>query len=151
MEYTILFDAIHRHLDETKLLIDQLTDNVLLKSPVQTGRSLGDIIMHLIRSLEYYTQGLSINVCKPLDYTLEKYSTSSDVKELYKKVFTKTKTYLNEIDRETLDFTHEGGNRQAKRVDVLLEMLEHSIQHRGQILVYFRLLGIEPAKIPYII
>ncbi|MHA2462691.1 MAG: DinB family protein [Candidatus Thorarchaeota archaeon] len=34
---------------------------------------------------------------------------------------------------------------------MLLELIEHSIHHRGQITVYYRLLGIKPAHIPYIL
>lgn len=151
MEYDLLTTAIERHLVETKLIIDQLTDKVILEEPVQSGRSLGNVVMHLIRSLEYYSQGLAKNVWKPLNYTLEKYSSAEGIKSLYAEVMTKVNTYLNEINRESLQKTYEGGNRQAKRVEVLLELLEHSIQHRGQILVYYRLVGIEPAKISYII
>ena len=74
-----------------------------------------------------------------------------NVNELFEDVITRINKYLIEIENGTLNESHEKGNRRAKRIEVLLEMLEHSIQHRGQILVYYRLLGIEPVKIPYII
>ena len=151
MEYELVFEALTRHFNETKIIIDQLTDDVLFEAPVQTGRSLGDVVMHLIRSLEYYAQGLAKDVWKPLNYELEEYSTTSKIKELFEKVITRSGEYLNDIERDSLKESHDKGNRPAKRIDVLLEMLEHSVQHRGQILVYYRLLGIEPAEIPYII
>ncbi|MCK4567807.1 MAG: hypothetical protein KAU48_10925 [Candidatus Thorarchaeota archaeon] len=34
---------------------------------------------------------------------------------------------------------------------MILEMLEHSIHHRGQITAYYRLLGISPVLILYIV
>jgi uncharacterized damage-inducible protein DinB len=151
MEHEQIFEAIRRHLDETKLIIDQLTNEVMFEEPVQSGRSLGDVIMHLIRSLEYYSQGLAKNDWTPLNYSLEVYKSALEIKNLYQRVLIRSLHYLDEIDRNSLNTVHEEGNRPAKRRDVLLEMLEHSIQHRGQILVYYRLLGIEPAKIPYII
>ena len=151
MEYELIFKAISRHLNETKLIIDQVTNEVLYEAPVETGRSLGDVIMHLIRSIEYYSQGLASNVWTPLTYDLTEFSTAPKVKELFIVVMTRVNKYLNEIEHESLNESHKKGNRPAKRIDVILEMLEHSIQHRGQILVYYRLLGIEPAKIPYII
>ncbi|MHA1444301.1 MAG: hypothetical protein ACTSR4_06075, partial [Candidatus Hodarchaeales archaeon] len=83
MEYELIFKAISRHLNETKLIIDQVTDEVLYEVPVETGRSLGDVIMHLIRSIEYYSQGLAKNVWKPLTYDLKEFSTASKVKELF--------------------------------------------------------------------
>ena len=151
MEYELIFKAINRHFNETKLIIDQLTDEALYETPVQSGRSIGDVIMHLIRSIEYYSQGLAKNVWIPLTYDLTEFSTALKVKSLYNDIQTKATNYLIEIDRMNLNESYEKGNRPSKRVDVLLEMLEHSIQHRGQILVYYRLLGLEPAKISYII
>ena len=151
MEYELIFEAISRHLNETKLIIDQVTDEVLYEAPVETGRSLGDVIMHLIRSIEYYSQGLAKNVWTPLTYDLTEFSKASKVKELFIDVMTRVNKYMIEIENGTLNESHKKGNRPSKRIDVLLEMLEHSIQHRGQILVYYRLVGIEPAKIPYII
>jgi len=151
MEYELIFRAINRHFNETKLIIDQLTDEALYETPVQSGRSLGDVVMHLIRSIEYYSQGLAKNVWTPLTYDLMKFSTALKVKSLFNDVLNKANNYLIEIDRKNMNESYENGNRPAKRVEVLLEMLEHSIQHRGQILVYYRLLGIEPVKIPYII
>ncbi|UCE14504.1 MAG: hypothetical protein JSV04_04830, partial [Candidatus Heimdallarchaeota archaeon] len=56
--YGLLTSAVERHFEETKLLIDQLTDQVIINEPVQTGRSLGEIVLHLIRSIEYYLGGL---------------------------------------------------------------------------------------------
>ena len=151
MEYELIFEALSRHFNETRLIIDQLTDEALFETPVQTGRSLGDVVMHLIRSIEYYSQGLAKNVWKPLNYSLEEFSTALKIKNLFEEVISKSSKYLTEIDRKSLEESYEKGNRPAKRVDVLLEMLEHSIQHRGQMLVYYRLLNIEPAEIPYII
>ena len=151
MDYELVFEALSRHFNETKIIIEQLTDEVLFEAPVQSGRSLGDVVMHLIRSLEYYSQGLAKDVWTPLNYSLEEFSTALKIKNLFKEVITRSSEYLTEIERDSLKESHDKGNRPAKRIDVLLEMLEHSIQHRGQILVYYRLLRIEPAEIPYII
>jgi uncharacterized damage-inducible protein DinB len=151
MEYNLIFEALTRHFNETKIIIEQLTDEVIFEAPVQSGRSLGDVVMHLIRSLEYYSQGLAKDVWTPLNYSLEEFSTASKIKNLFEEVLTRISKYLTDIERGSLEESHEKGNRPAKRIEVLLEMLEHSIQHRGQILVYYRLLGIEPEEIPYII
>ncbi|MHA1543169.1 MAG: hypothetical protein ACTSQH_09350 [Candidatus Hodarchaeales archaeon] len=76
MEYELIFEAISRHFTETKLIMDQLTDEALFETPVQTGRSLGDVVMHLIRSIEYYSQGLAKNIWTPLNYSLEEFPTA---------------------------------------------------------------------------
>jgi len=149
--YGFLKSAIERHFEETKLLIDQLSDQILLEEPVQLGRPLVEIVLHMIRSFEYYSRGLSTDHWEPLPYDLTVYGSALEIKSLYEDVVYKTKSSLNEISLTSLNDVLENFNRPASKMEVLLEMLEHSIQHRGQILVYFRLLGIEPVKIPYIV
>ncbi len=149
--YGFLKSAIERHFEETKLLIDQLSDQILLEEPVQSGRPLVEIVLHMIRSFEYYSRGLSTDHWEPLPYDLTVYGSALEIKSLYEDVVYKTKSSLNEISLTSLNDVLENFNRPASKMEVLLEMLEHSIQHRGQILVYFRLLGMEPVKIPYIV
>ena len=147
----LIKNAIFRHFQETELIIDQLTDEVIKKEPVPDGRPLGEIILHIIRSFEFYSQGLAKNVWRPLPYNLETYSSENEIKVLFKDVVQRSKSYLDMIQSETFNENVKGLNREAKKIEILLEMLEHSIQHRGQILVYYRLLGIVPEKIPYIV
>ena len=151
MVYDFLIKAIHRHLEETDLILNQLTDDIIMKEPVTTGRPLGEVVLHIIRSLEYYSQGLAKNVWESLNYALDKYPTTDSISTLYYEVVTRTKSYLGTISPLTLEEVYTEGNRNATRAELLLELLEHSIQHRGQLLVYYRLLGIIPKKIPYII
>jgi uncharacterized damage-inducible protein DinB len=149
--YDFLKRAIQRHFEETTLILNQLTDDMIMKEPVNTGRPLGEIVLHIIRSLEYYSRGLAKNIWEPLNYTLEKYPTANSIVVLYKEAVTRTETYLQEISPSSLKEEYAEGNRIAKRAELLLELVEHSIQHRGQLLVYYRLLGIVPKEIPYII
>lgn len=153
MVYKFLIAAVERHFEETRLLINQLTDQdqILLSEPVQTGRPLGEIVLHMIRSFEYYVQGLVTGHWEPLPYNLSTYSTAQKIQNLYDNVVNKVKNQLEELSPAALNDVLENFNRPATKAEVLLEMLEHSIQHRGQILVYFRLLGLEPERIPYIV
>lgn len=144
-------EAILRHFQETEVLINQLTDESLHQEPVSSGRPLGEIFLHIIRSFEFYSQGLAKNIWKPLTYDLQTYSSAMKMKKLFKQVVDKVKGYLDLIQSDSLKDIVTGFNREATKTEILLEMLEHSIQHRGQILVYFRLVGIEPEKIPYIL
>lgn len=146
-----LTSAVERHFEETKLLIDQLTDQVIISEPVQTGRPLGEIVLHIIRSLEFYSRGLATGHWEPLTYNMATHSSSQEIKALYETVVEKTLKYLEKISSTEFNDPLENFDRPTTKAEVLLEMLEHSIQHRGQILVYFRLLGIKPAEIPYII
>lgn len=151
MDYKFLIKAIDRHFEETDLILNQLTDEVIMREPVKTGRPLGEIVLHMIRSLEYYSQGLASDIWEPLNYTLEKYPTSDSILTLYKEVITRTKSHLLKISPSSLEEMYTEGNRPATRAELLLELLEHSIQHRGQLLVYYRLLRIVPKEVSYII
>ncbi len=82
--FNFLQSAIERHFEETGLLIDQLADNnnILLSEPVQSGRPLGEIFLHMIRSYEYYLRGLTNGIWKPLPYTLTKYDSIQKIKDM---------------------------------------------------------------------
>ena len=151
MVYNFLTKAVSRHLDETQSLVDQLTDEIVSKEPVISGRPLGEVFLHILRSLEYYSRGLAKDIWEALPYTLDNYSTAKSLQTLYTKIKTVTLQNISDISPESLEKTYTHGNRSATGLEILLEMLEHSIQHRGQILVYYRLLGIVPEKIPYIV
>ncbi|MFX0122215.1 MAG: DinB family protein [Candidatus Hodarchaeota archaeon] len=149
--YRLLVAAAERHFEETCLLIEQLDDQAILSEPVQTGRPLGEIVLHIIRSLEFYSRGLANDHWEPLSYNLSDYTSTQDLNKLYNIVVKKALTHLKHISPADLNDILKNFNRSATKAEVLLEMLEHSIQHRGQLLVYLRLLNLEPAKIPYIV
>ena len=163
----LLSQAILRHLEETRYFISDLTngqtvvdlfegnivepDQLLFTIPAKDGRSLGQVLLHLIRSLEFYTRGVVTNLWEPLSYSLVDYPTISEILVLYDYVTSSIATYLDKLTDEMLMQIVDKFNRKASRSEILLEMLEHSIHHRGQLSVYFRLLGITPLKISYVI
>jgi len=71
--------------------------------------------------------------------------------QLAEDVFDKVKMYTNLLIVGDMGRTIKSFNRPATVEEIILEMLEHSIHHRGQITVYYRLLGVDPKPIPYII
>jgi len=46
--------AINRHFEETKLIIEQLTDDLFDKKATEETRKTAEIIIHMIRSYEFY-------------------------------------------------------------------------------------------------
>lgn len=151
MQYQILKNSIKRHLDETLPLIEQLVDMNPLSKPVPEGRDLGDLVLHMLRSLEFYMKGILTNQWEPLPYHLDQYDSAEAIIQLARDVFEKVRVYANMISMNDLGRVIKSFNRPATVEEIILEMLEHSIHHRGQITVYFRLLGIEPAPIGYIV
>ncbi|NHJ02498.1 MAG: DinB family protein [Candidatus Heimdallarchaeota archaeon] len=147
----LLKQAIIRHLDETHILLAQLSGLDVKQTPIETGRPLGEIILHMIRSLEFYAHGLFEDHWEALKYDLEVYSTGESIFQLYITVSETVKGLVNHLTPSILTREYLEWNRPATGAEILLEMLEHSIQHRGQIIVYYRLLGLDPVKIPYIL
>jgi uncharacterized damage-inducible protein DinB len=105
----------------------------------------------MIRSLEFYSRGVADNIWEPLAYKLTKYNTAEKITGLYKDVKKRVINYFNNYTPDLLVETIEIFNRPATKKEILNEMLEHSIHHRGQVSVYFRLLELDPPKIDYII
>jgi len=151
MLYQFLRESILRHFRETKPLIQQLTDSMVIAEPVDSGRPLGEIILHMLRSIEYYLRGLMTDEWKPLPYQLSNYGTATAIQKLFDEVVAKAEDYLEQLDPSGLGDVMDRFNRPATKIEILLEMLEHSIQHRGQVLVYYRLLKVKPVTIPYIL
>ncbi|MFW9845646.1 MAG: DinB family protein [Candidatus Thorarchaeota archaeon] len=151
MLHEFLRTALKRHLDETQPLIDQITDNDLMKPPFKDTKPLGEVILHMLRSIDFYLIGLAKNEWTPLPYSLEEYKTAERMKVLAREVFERARAYVDLLNDRELEKTITSFNRPAKAAEILLEAIEHSIHHRGQITVYFRLLGIEVPPIPYII
>lgn len=151
MIYKILIDAIKRHLDETLPLIEQLTEINVMSTPIPDGREIGEVVLHLVRSLEYYTKGITTNQWDALPYNIETYDSAESIIELAKNVFESVKVYTSLISLSDIGRSINSFKRPATVADLILEMLEHSIHHRGQITVYYRLLGINPTPISYII
>ena len=132
-------------------LIEQLVDVNVMSKPYSEGREMGEVILHLVRSLEYYMKGITTNQWEALPYKLEKYDSAEAIIELATEVFMRVDVYVNMISSSDLGRKIESFNRPATVSELILEMIEHSIHHRGQITVYYRLLGIVPSSIPYII
>lgn len=151
MLHPLLKAGILRHFNETKPVIDQLTDELIIAEPVESGRSLGEIVLHILRSAEYYLRGLAKDVWEALPYELSSYGTAREIKGLYEDIVARCTDYLGQLESSNLEEVVNRFSRPATKAEILLEMLEHSIQHRGQVLVYYRLLGIKPSVIAYII
>jgi len=151
MVYELLKDAVRRHLNETLPIIGQLAEIDIRSKPVPGGREIGEVILHLIRSLEYYMRGIVESFWEPLPYTLETYNTSEAIINLAEQVFKKVSEYMYFVRLMNLKESTETFKRPATLAEIILEMLEHSIHHRGQITAYYRLLGITPNTISYII
>jgi uncharacterized damage-inducible protein DinB len=122
-----------------------------MSQPTPEVREIGEVVLHLLRSLEHYMQGIVKNKWESLPYTLETYDSAESIVKLAEDVFVRVRQYMNIVPSLDLSRVIDTFNRPATVGEIILEMVEHSLHHRGQITVYYRLLGIKPSHIPYII
>lgn len=151
MLYEFLKKSVDRHLDETLPLIQQLTEMDIMSRPTPEVREIGEVVLHLVRSLEYYMQGIVKNQWESLPYTLETHDSAESIVKLAEDVFVRVKQYMSIVPSMDLSRVIDTFNRPATVSEIILEMIEHSVHHRGQITVYYRLLGVKPNSISYII
>ncbi|MHA1953185.1 MAG: DinB family protein [Candidatus Heimdallarchaeaceae archaeon] len=151
MNAKIFHKIIVRHFEETQSFIDKLNDEIILQKPLMDGRPLGEIILHMLRSLEFYLTGIAKDEWKPLSYNLDEYGNKKSIKELYNRVTSKAVFLLEQISDSMLNEVVLDFSRPATKAEILQEVLEHSLHHRGQLSVYFRLFDMEPPIIEYII
>ncbi len=151
MAYKILIDALKRHLQETLPLIEQLTELDIMSKPCLECKEIGEIVLHMVRSVEFYMRGITTNQWEPLRYSLEQYDSAEAIIGLATDVFKRTEVYADMISSSDLGMKIDIFDTPATNADLLLEMIEHSIHHRGQITVYYRLMGVAPRTIPYIV
>jgi len=99
MLYRLIIEAVRRHLEETLPLIKQLTEVNVMSRPITGGREIGEVVLHMVRSLEYYMKGITTNQWEALPYSLEMYDSAESIIDLTEKVFEKVKVYTSLVDR----------------------------------------------------
>jgi uncharacterized damage-inducible protein DinB len=143
--------SVQRHVEETLPLIEQLQDEDIRKVPYEGGKPIGEIILHMFRSFEFYTTGVSTGEWKPASYRLDDYDTRETLTGLVREIGETGLKRLEALSDSDLSKTVDDFNRPATIAEILHEMVEHSIHHRGQLAAYYRLLDIDLPEIPYII
>ncbi len=96
-------------------------------------------------------RGVTTNQWEPLRYSLEQNDSAEAIIGLTTDVFKRVEVYADMISSSDLEREIDLFDSPATVADLLLEMIEHSIHHRGQITVYYRLMGVAPQTIPYIV
>jgi len=149
--YKFLISAVNRHLKETLPIIEQLTETDIWNVPFPEGREIGEVVLHMIRSLEFYMRGITTNQWEFLSYSIEEYDSAEAIIQLAGDVFKHVEVYASLISSTDMERKVKPFDTEATIAQLIMEMLEHSIHHRGQITAYLRLLGITPVPIKYII
>jgi len=149
--YKFLIAAVKRHLKETRPIIEQLKEVDVMSVPFSEGREIGEVVLHMIRSLEFYMRGITTNEWEFLRYSIEEYDSAEAIIQLAENVFKRVEVYASLISSTDMERKVKPFDTEATIAQLIMEMVEHSVHHRGQLTTYLRLLGEKPIPIEYII
>lgn len=137
------WERIHHH---TTMVMKAAPDDKLEWKPVETVMSLGELLRHLV-SAEHFLVTLSLTGKgqRPTE-DLKQYTVAGLVEafdQQHQRLVTEVAALAPEQWNETIDFK----GQPMSRLTLLWGLTEHEVHHRGQLLTYLRLLGIEPPPI----
>jgi hypothetical protein len=104
--------------------------------PTPEVRSFREVLIHIMGGGAYAATFLKVEGAQWGDFDATKYKTKAEVVALVEKTIADCRTRLKEIDDE----------RWAKTLAPWPAVIEHSAEHFGQLIVYYRLNGLVPPQ-----
>jgi len=140
-------------MDYLSTLLDTIAiePNMVEFHPSPDSRITEEIVLHLIRSMHYYLQGVISNIWEPLPYSFERYSSWERISELWTSLLPELRQKLDKLDSTIYHTNYTDLPTPAFGLNLIIELLTHHSHHIGQILLYLRLNGISPPAYPFIV
>jgi uncharacterized damage-inducible protein DinB len=116
--------------------------------PAQGMYSFGDLLRHMVDTEEFWIQGVLRGRGGSPDRNRKDYPTVAKIFKDWGKIHQKTLATLSRMPASAL--SRKVKIEQDGKVPVswlLWHVVEHEVHHRAQIMVYLRLLGVEPPQI----
>lgn len=116
--------------------------------PVKGMYSFGDLLRHMVDTEEFWIQGVLRGKGGSPDRTRKDYPTVAKIFKDWERIHQKTLAALSKMSATALDRKVKIEQNGKVPVSWLLwHVIEHEVHHRAQIIVYLRLLGLEPPQI----
>lgn len=148
----ILIDQLKSGIEYVEgLVLDLQATDLLNYSPNPDSRTTGQILLHIIRSFEYYITGVASDIWKPLDYTIEQFDDFKKIKDLLQSTKTKLFPLIEQLDGDKLHHLFDELENPSFGLNLLIELLYHQSEHIGQLQVYLRSNDIKPSAYPFLI
>ena len=134
-------------------LLDSLKDTpeLVLYTPTDGSRKMGDILLHILRALEYYLVGVTSDSWIPLKYSLETYDSFKKITQLLESRQDDYTGMIEKIDGDNLHHKYTTLQSQAFGLNLIIELLYHQSHHFGQLQMYLRLNGINPPHYEFLV
>nr|WP_026682673.1 DinB family protein [Priestia megaterium] len=128
----------------TQNVLDGLTDDSLKQKVYPEGRTLGRIVWHLTTCIpEYLVEfGLKIDEVKNAENIP---TTAKEIAETFKSVSSYAAKVIEEQWTDgSLKEVQTAFGREQFNATIIMELIKHTVHHRGQITVLMRQAGIKP-------
>jgi uncharacterized damage-inducible protein DinB len=114
--------------------------------PTPVQRSFAEQLLHAAGSLYYFTNSVTGQKTPTEDPKREQYKTKADVVAFVKKSVADGAAALQSKGEKGLMQTVVYGDQKARVLDIAYGIIEHSGEHYGQLVVYYRLAGLVPPE-----
>jgi len=115
--------------------------------PTSAQRSFAEQLLHAAGSMYYFTNpatGQKLPAAE--DPKRERYKTKADIVAFVKKSVADGAAAIQSKDEQGLMQTVIYGDQYARVLDIAFGIIEHSGEHYGQLVVYYRLAGLVPPE-----
>jgi uncharacterized damage-inducible protein DinB len=114
--------------------------------PTPAQRSFAEQLLHAAGSCYYFTNPVMGEKPPAEDPKREQYKSKADVVAFVKKSFADGAAAIQSKGEKGLMETVVYGDQKARVIDIAYGIIEHSGEHYGQLVVYYRLAGLVPPE-----
>lgn len=126
-------------------LAQEFSEDQFSWRPAEGVRSVGETILHLASANYYIASGLGFEIPKDVDMqSLEQITGKENVIDALNKSFEFIKDKLNQIPSADFEKEVDLGFMKTSKLSGMLIILDHSGEHKGQLIAYARSNGIVP-------
>ena len=114
--------------------------------PTPAQRSFAEQLLHAAGSMYYFTNPVTGQKLPAEDPKRDQYKTRADIVAFVKKSVSDGAAAIQSQGEEGLMRPVVYGDQKARVLDIAYGLIEHSGEHYGQLVVYYRLAGLVPPE-----
>jgi uncharacterized damage-inducible protein DinB len=133
-----------------ELQIRGFPEDLLQWTPSSDERSFHAIALHLIRCLEVYTTHIMEGRVQAAPYRPPHYATRGELLALLQKVKQESLDRVRRFPKEYLEEEIRVADVSATRFEYLIEMVDHTCHHIGQLQLYWRMNKLTPPTMKWL-
>jgi uncharacterized damage-inducible protein DinB len=145
-EWKVVLDSWNEIGRKLTTMAEEFPEDKYDFKPTPAERSFAEQLLHAAGSCYYFTNSA---VGKPIvveDPKRDQYKSKADIVAFVKKSFADGAAAIQSKGEKGLMQTVVYGDQKARVLDIAYGIIEHSGEHYGQLVVYYRLAGLVPPE-----